>query len=360
MPQPPPPPPPPPPPAPATAAVTQTATIRNAVNLKKGTLRLVVLPGGGDGATTTTTPASPPRLGVAFSFDATAPAAVSVFFGAAEDPARRCALACAAPPAKAVLYPKGLGHIFPPPGGRQGASPDDDPASSASLSADSARALAALPLPTAAAAGGGRAGPAPPHALVIRLEALTPAGAEAGLDLASLTPGAPHVDGVQSQTTFAALVPGGSGGGGGAAPASSLLPPRPRVLTQKIWVGGVSYELQEIYGMEPGGRGGGGGGGGSGGGGGDAPASPTTSPAPLPSAADDADDRACVICLTDPRDTTALPCRHMCMCHACAQALRAQSSRCPICRHHVESLLHIRLAGGGGGGGAAATGGGEG
>lgn len=128
-------------------------------------------------------------------------------------------------------------------------------------------------------------------------------------------------------------------------------------------MGGVSYELQEIYGMEAG-RGGGGGGG-------QTPPSttptgaaaasqnPFASPSSPPGASPiDADDRACVICLTDPRDTTALPCRHMCMCHACAQALRAQSSRCPICRHHVESLLHIRLApaqGGGGGGGGGGT-----
>ena len=155
----------------------------------------------------------PARLGVAFTFDATAPAAVSVFFGAAEEPGRRCALVCAAPPAKAVLYPKGLGHTFPPLGG----GANDDDATSASLSADSARALAALPLPGPPPTQGGAAAarvPPHPHALVIRLEALTPAGAEAGLDLATLIPGAPHVDGVQSQTTFAALLPGGGGGGG--------------------------------------------------------------------------------------------------------------------------------------------------
>jgi hypothetical protein len=57
-----------------------------------------------------------------------------------------------------------------------------------------------------------------------------------------------------------------------------------RVVCQILWVNGTRYELQEIYGignsME-----------------GDA----------------DANDpgKECVICLSEPRDTTVLPCRHM-------------------------------------------------
>ena len=46
---------------------------------------------------------------------------------------------------------------------------------------------------------------------------------------------------VQSQTTFAALVRDEHARGGGL---------RARVLKQKIWVEGVSYELQEIYGID--------------------------------------------------------------------------------------------------------------
>ena len=59
--------------------------------------------------------------------------------------------------------------------------------------------------------------------------------------------------------------------------------------------------------------------------------------------AEQAEERLCVICLVNERDTTVLPCRHMCMCHECAQELRKQTSKCPICRNHVESLLHIRM-----------------
>ena len=52
----------------------------------------------------------------------------------------------------------------------------------------------------------------------------------------------------------------------------------------------------------------------------------------------------CVICMTDPRDTTILPCRHMCMCSECAKVLRMQSNKCPICRTSIESLLQIKIS----------------
>jgi Zinc finger, C3HC4 type (RING finger) len=36
----------------------------------------------------------------------------------------------------------------------------------------------------------------------------------------------------------------------------------------------------------------------------------------------EAEDRLCVICLVNERDTTVLPCRHMCMCHGALPAHR--------------------------------------
>jgi hypothetical protein len=93
-----------------------------------------------------------------------------------------------------------------------------------------------------------------------------------------------------------------------------------QVLKQKIWVDGVSYELQEIYGMD----------------------ATRTGPAALGTPADDIEGRECVICMSAPRDTTVLPCRHMCICKACADALRNQTNKCPICREPMESLLHIK------------------
>jgi len=50
----------------------------------------------------------------------------------------------------------------------------------------------------------------------------------------------------------------------------------------------------------------------------------------------------CVICMTEPRDTAVLPCRHLCFCNYCAGIVRVQCDRCPICRQKVSSLLQFR------------------
>mmetsp|Transcript_45512 Transcript_45512/g.120207 ORF Transcript_45512/g.120207 Transcript_45512/m.120207 type:complete len:305 (+) Transcript_45512:52-966(+) len=53
------------------------------------------------------------------------------------------------------------------------------------------------------------------------------------------------------------------------------------------------------------------------------------------------DGPECVVCLSWPRTTTVLPCRHMCLCNHCASVLRLQCNKCPICRVHISSLLQI-------------------
>mmetsp|Transcript_66105 Transcript_66105/g.157753 ORF Transcript_66105/g.157753 Transcript_66105/m.157753 type:complete len:315 (-) Transcript_66105:87-1031(-) len=82
------------------------------------------------------------------------------------------------------------------------------------------------------------------------------------------------------------------------------------VVKQKIQVQGNAYELQEIYGIEHN---------------------------------DVENSKECVICMSSPKDTTVLPCRHMCMCSDCAKVLRYQTNKCPICRCAVESLLQIKV-----------------
>lgn len=57
----------------------------------------------------------------------------------------------------------------------------------------------------------------------------------------------------------------------------------------------------------------------------------------------------CVVCLSEKRDTTVLPCRHMCMCYDCAQQLRFAGNKCPICRTSecatvLSQLLGLRHA----------------
>lgn len=55
--------------------------------------------------------------------------------------------------------------------------------------------------------------------------------------------------------------------------------------------------------------------------------------------------RECVVCMSEPRDTAMLPCRHMCLCGSCAEQLRGRtqyrSYRCPICRERISSMMMI-------------------
>ncbi|XP_043542337.1 E3 ubiquitin ligase RNF157-like, partial [Chiloscyllium plagiosum] len=86
-------------------------------------------------------------------------------------------------------------------------------------------------------------------------------------------------------------------------------------------VDGVSYLLQEIYGIEN---------------------KYNSQQSKVP--ADELSDNSaeCVVCLSDVRDTLILPCRHLCLCNACADTLRYQANNCPICRLPFRALLQIR------------------
>lgn len=144
--------------------------------------------------------------------------------------------------------------------------------------------------------------------VIIRLEALTEEGVAQARSLETLEPGCELPPWVQSQTTYARLIKEDDGSWG------------LRVIKQKIWVKGTSYELQEIYGMEQ---------------------NKASTAGAGGEGYEDVDGNECVICMSAPRDTTALPCRHMCMCHGCASALKTQTNKCPICRNEITSLLHI-------------------
>jgi hypothetical protein len=49
--------------------------------------------------------------------------------------------------------------------------------------------------------------------------------------------------------------------------------------------------------------------------------------------------KECVICYTENRDTVVLPCRHLCLCYKCAQIVRMQSNKCPLCRTRMSSFI---------------------
>ena len=91
-----------------------------------------------------------------------------------------------------------------------------------------------------------------------------------------------------------------------------------RPIIQRLSANGLVFVLKEIYGIEQ-----------------------------KSSTADDADDdddnTECVVCMSATRDTMALPCRHLSLCNPCAEVLRFQSNKCPICRAPFHSLLQIRV-----------------
>ncbi|KAH8385731.1 hypothetical protein KR093_008698 [Drosophila rubida] len=92
-----------------------------------------------------------------------------------------------------------------------------------------------------------------------------------------------------------------------------------RALKQKIFVDGLCYLLQEIYGIE----------------------NKAVNKSPLDEEIDDHGSE-CVICMSETRDTLILPCRHLCLCNSCADSLRYQANNCPICRAPFRALLQIR------------------
>lgn len=274
----------PPRPPPPTQELAQTATIRNAVNLKKASLAVAPLP------------SDPSKLAITFAFDASAPCVATTFVLASEEPSKQgCKLSTAAQaPAPGIQYQQGMGLSFP--GSNAPREAVMQHVVDLSLYEGQEDSMCAAKGDT--------------YPLIVRLETISDRGAKEGHRLEELVPGGEQKPWVQSQTTFAKLHKEEDGSWG------------VRAIKQKIWVDGQSYELQEIYGLEH--------------------ADGGAQEAGEGSAAD-SEERLCVICLVAPRDTTVLPCRHMCMCHECAQELRKQSSKCPICRNHVESLLHIRI-----------------
>lgn len=244
----------------------KTFTIRNDVNLKKNTLKLVY------------DEASPANAYVEFAFDASTDCAISIYFAAletstADGRVRYTPLKESTSPPTEV-QPKGLGQVYRMP----------IPVDFAQLSFEELTFDPAV----------GR------HPMIVSLESRNRTDANAsGM--------------VHSQSTYGRFVRSEVDSG-----RYKLIP-----VKQKIQVGSTSYELQEIYGIEgqPGND--------------DAGDNPDNS---------DSNSRECVICMTEPRDTTVLPCRHMCMCSDCAKVLRVQSNKCPICRTGIDSLLQIKIS----------------
>ena len=95
-----------------------------------------------------------------------------------------------------------------------------------------------------------------------------------------------------------------------------------KVLRQKLLVNGAVYTVYDIFGVEQ---------------------DSSSSSSSASSLIDGGLQSTCVICMSEPRTTLVIPCRHMCLCEDCAETLKVQSVKCPICRGPVRSLLKIEI-----------------
>ncbi|OVA18094.1 zinc finger protein [Macleaya cordata] len=250
-----------PPPPPPYVEHQKAVTIRNDVNLKKETLKLVP------------DEENPGHFLVTFTFDATVAGRITVLFFAKEG------ADCNLTPVKesmfepiTVSFQQGLGQLFKQPSG-----------TGIDFSMFEEKELL-------------KGGDMEVYPLVVKAEA-SPSDSNGSEE------GNPKPRTINSQITQAVF-------------EKEKGEYQVRVVKQILWVNGMRYELQEIYGI------------------GNSVESDFDGNDP---------GKECVICLSEPRDTTVLPCRHMCMCSGCAKVLRFQTNRCPICRQPVERLLEIKV-----------------
>jgi hypothetical protein len=118
--------------------------------------------------------------------------------------------------------------------------------------------------------------------------------------------------------------------------------PKRRVISQIVTAGGNAYAVENLYGADNEG------------------ASPTAGnnggAVMIGSTIEDDEDGLCVICLTNPKDTAVMPCRHMCMCKDCGEQLLKHKPVCPVCRAPISTLLHMPSLSAGGGNAASSSG----
>eukprot|EP01026_Neomeris_dumetosa_P020824 TRINITY_DN1841_c0_g1_i11.p1 TRINITY_DN1841_c0_g1~~TRINITY_DN1841_c0_g1_i11.p1 ORF type:complete len:378 (-),score=50.75 TRINITY_DN1841_c0_g1_i11:604-1737(-) len=270
----------------------KTTTIKNQVNLRKKSLRVEEAEGGN-------------RLLVAFEFDAVVPCSVTTFFGATEIPKEGNRLIPGEqPPGERVYYPNKSSfqqpHQFP-----LQASDDSHQLDLNLLNRETIGDLIGKDT----------------YPIIIRIECLLDSQSNDTHTLSELRPGDPIPKWVQAQTSYTILHCDTRNNNKWDA----------QVVKQKIWVNGSAYVLQDLYGIE----------------GGVSQSSDVHDSSGKNTTGGQDDDlengHECVICLTAPKDTAVLPCRHFCMCQDCAKEVYRTSRQCPICRIKVSSLLQIRM-----------------
>lgn len=348
--------------------VESAVTVRNDVNVKKSSVRVVE-----DIAARSTCPPGHHILYLEFDFDANTPACISIHTAVREvlphmDP-RVAALSIVdrlsplhrdALRPRRYLFPRGLGQRF-----SQALSDGYGVVPSGGVAVagvrgrdcvDTAR-YSEVELTNAPRGGDGIPGPsatwvptgAPPlsvassEATMHAYAVLPPHAYPVVIVIESLPDGAHTSADASLQLTYVTLLFSAGpehAGESATAPAPGTAVTShvtAKVLKQKIQVRGQTYELREIYGIDSSSEKRSGGEGATSAAGEDGGAAGSAMSDVLSSGSE------CVICLTEKRDTTVLPCRHMCLCNDCAQQLRFASNRCPVCRTQVQSLLQIKI-----------------
>jgi len=51
----------------------------------------------------------------------------------------------------------------------------------------------------------------------------------------------------------------------------------------------------------------------------------------------------CIVCYTDKAKVLLYPCRHFCLCEACATKIKQEGKGCPVCRVAVERFFDVQL-----------------
>ena len=56
----------------------------------------------------------------------------------------------------------------------------------------------------------------------------------------------------------------------------------------------------------------------------------------------DAEETQCVVCFDAPKDHLVLPCKHLCVCEACAEQLtKTRTPTCPVCREPIRETMKV-------------------
>ena len=51
--------------------------------------------------------------------------------------------------------------------------------------------------------------------------------------------------------------------------------------------------------------------------------------------------RECIICMDNPRNSVLIPCGHLGVCMECAQELQRTTKMCPVCRNKITQVNQV-------------------